>query len=642
MLSRGSALPPRSLIALIIGITVVPLAILLWLGWRLLEQDRLLENQQAQQRIELAADLVVAGLQRVISPYEQRMVTGGDQWLEGAVVVTFRDGLVEASPRERVAYLPVVKPLWEVPDSTFAPGEALEFEKQDHLAAIKLFSQLAMSADPAVRAGALLRLARNLSSVGRSHEALAAYASLSEMEGVAVDGVPAGLIGRYARCKLFEEAKRETDLRSEATLLDTELHSGRWALTAPVYWLYAADTTRWTGSPTEHQAEVFGEAAGALWERWKSMPPGKSATSGRESLAIDGQTLAVLWQTTDDSFRALLAAPTFVQSQWLAAIAPVVKEQKVLLGLRDSEGNSISGTVGTTAALKATRNAAETALPWSLTVWSIDPPGPGRAFVLRRQLLIAGFVLLVCMALLASFLIFRAVNREFAVARLQSDFVAAVSHEFRTPLTALRQFTDMLRERESLTDDRRRLCYEAQSRATDRLTRLVESLLDFGRMEAGARPYIFERCDCTELVERVVMDFRGEAQAAGYQIEFCGNGPAWVEADGGALSLAVWNVLDNAVKYSPDHRTVEVGLNRGRATVSVWVRDHGIGVPAHERGAIFAKFQRGNEARVRGIKGTGIGLAIVEHIVRAHHGRVELESAPGMGSIFTVVLPLKE
>ena len=642
MFSKGTALPPRSLIALIIGITVVPLATLLWLGWRLLGQDRILESQQARQRVELSADLVVAALQRVISSYEQRLADGGDQWPEGTAMVTFRNGLVEASPRERVAFLPVVKPLREAPDSTFAQGEELEFAKRDQLAAIKEFRQLTGSPDPAVRAGALLRLARNLSGAGWSHEAFAAYASLSEMDGVAVGGVPTGLIGRYARCKLLEGAKRETDLRSEARLLDTELHSGRWTLTAPVYWLYASDASRWTGSPRERQAQAFGEAVGVLWERWDSMPAGKGAVSGRECLTIDGQALAVLWQTSGDSFRALLAATGFVQSQWLAAIAPVVKEQKVVLELRDSRGKSVFGSLGTGGALSATRSAVETALPWGVVAWSIDSPSQGRAFVLRRRLLIAGFVLLVTMALLASFLIFRAVSREFAVARLQSDFVSAVSHEFRTPLTALRQFTDMLREHGDLADDRRRTCYEAQSRATDRLTRLVESLLDFGRMEAGAHPYVFERRDCQELVARVVADFRSEAQAAGYRIAFCSNGPAWIEADSEALSRAIWNLLDNAVKYSPEHRTVEVGLSRGEATVSISVRDRGIGVPAHERAAIFARFQRGDEARTRGIKGTGIGLAMVEHIVEAHRGRVELESEPGKGSTFTIVLPAEE
>jgi signal transduction histidine kinase len=279
-------------------------------------------------------------------------------------------------------------------------------------------------------------------------------------------------------------------------------------------------------------------------------------------------------------------------------------------------------------------------LPWTVVTASLDPPEEDRAFALRYRLLIAGFALLVSMAGGAGYLIFRAVTRELAVARLQSDFVSAVSHEFRTPLTALRQFTDMLRERPGLNDDHRRVAYEAQSRATDRLSRLVESLLDFGRMEAGARSYQFEPRDCTELVRSVVEDFRAEARAAGHDIEFVSQGPAEIEVDDEALTRAVRNLLDNAVKYSPEPSHLEVGLERRNGDVLIRVRDQGIGIPAHEQAGMFAKFHRGEQARRRGIKGTGIGLAMVDEIVRAHHGRVEVESEPGKGSTFTIVLPV--
>src|SRR5262249_13001124 len=156
--------------------------------------------------------------------------------------------------------------------------------------------------------------------------------------------------------------------------------------------------------------------------------------------------------------------------------------------------------------------------------------------------------------------------------------------------TTLRQFTDRLRENSALDEHCRRVCYEAQSRATDRLTRLVESLLDFGRMEEGAHPYRFEPHDCTDLVSRVVRDFRGEAQAAGFEVEFSGAGPVRIDTDSESLSRAVWNLLDNAVKYSPDSHRVMVGLERRNGSVFISVHDHGIGIPAHERGAIFAKF----------------------------------------------------
>src|SRR5258708_27895818 len=122
MVSSRAHLPPRNLVALILGITVAPLATLLWLGWRLLEQDRMLAGQQVQQRVERAADLVVAALQRALSSDAQKLAAGSEQWPDGAVAVTFRGGMVEAHPKERLAWLPAVEPLPEAP-ATFAPGE---------------------------------------------------------------------------------------------------------------------------------------------------------------------------------------------------------------------------------------------------------------------------------------------------------------------------------------------------------------------------------------------------------------------------------------------------------------------------------------------------------------------------------------
>lgn len=642
MFLQRSVLPPRSLVTLIIAITVVPLAMLLWLGWRLLDQDRVLEHQQIQQRVERAADLVVAVLQRAMADSEQRLAAGSEQRDDDAVVLAFRNERIEASPRGRVAYFPVVPPLPEGPAAAFAHGEQLEFRQRDRLAAVGVFYGLAKSPDPAIRAGALLRLARNLLGAGRWQDALDSYARLAEIDGVSIGGVPAGLVARYARCKLLEEQHRATELRAEALDLDRELRSGTWTLTAPVYWLYARDAATWTArEPREpRQAEVFADAVSVLWDKWNGTRQAAGSASGRDSLEVHGHTLAVLWQTSDDTFRALVAAPRFVQSQWLAALAPIVRDQQVSFGLRDLEGKAVFGAIAPGDAYKATRSAVESALPWSLVTASINPPREDAEFALRRRWLIAGFVLLVSMALIASYSIVRAVSRELAVARVQSDFVAAVSHEFRTPLTSLRQFTDMLREHPALDDDRRRIAYDAQSRATDRLTRLVESLLDFGRMEAGAHRYRFEPRDGTELVRRVVGEFQSDARATGQEVQFRGNGSAPIEADQEALSRAVWNLLDNAVKYSPNHQPIAVGLESRNGQVFITVRDQGIGIPAHERADIFTKFHRGEQARTRGIRGTGLGLAMVEEIVKAHHGRVDVDSDPGKGSTFTIVLPI--
>jgi signal transduction histidine kinase len=275
-------------------------------------------------------------------------------------------------------------------------------------------------------------------------------------------------------------------------------------------------------------------------------------------------------------------------------------------------------------------------------VSSVLPPPERASFALRQRLLAAGFFLLVIMSAAAGYLIVRSVNRELAAVTMQADFVAAVSHEFRTPLTTLRQFTDMLGEQRNLTADRLKVIAEAQSRATERLTRLVESLLDFGRMEAGARRYTFQAHDCGPLAKKVVDDYRDESRAEGHPIMFSSAGSSLVEADADALSIAIRNLIDNAAKYSPPHEGIDVAIARQNGDVRISVQDRGPGIPEREQSRIFRKFQRGEQARVHGISGTGLGLAMVSEIVRAHRGRVELVSATGRGSTFTIVLPAKE
>jgi signal transduction histidine kinase len=233
----------------------------------------------------------------------------------------------------------------------------------------------------------------------------------------------------------------------------------------------------------------------------------------------------------------------------------------------------------------------------------------------------------------------RAIGRELAVARQQSNFVAAVSHEFRTPLTSLKHFVELLREQPALDADRRRECYDAQARAVDRLSRLVESLLDFGRLEAGTQQYRFAPQDCAALAQSVVDDFATHATNAGYTIALDAPRSATVNVDADAFSRALWNLLDNAMKYSPASSTIEVGVRAAHGSVCIDVRDRGIGVGKEESRDIFRRFHRGAEARSRGIRGTGLGLAMVIEIMQAHGGRVDLESQPGQGSTFTLVFP---
>jgi two-component system sensor histidine kinase KdpD len=226
------------------------------------------------------------------------------------------------------------------------------------------------------------------------------------------------------------------------------------------------------------------------------------------------------------------------------------------------------------------------------------------------------------------------------VVDLKSSLVAAVSHEFRTPLTLLRQTTEALAEgRVSDTPTRQRY-YSRQLRATGRLQRLVEGMLDFARLEAGAFELTAESFDAEDWIAAVTRAFDSEAEGnvAPVRLEAALSGVN-LHADREALTRALWNLLDNAMKYSPEGSPVAVRVREEASRILVEVHDRGPGVDPGERDAIFDKFARGRRAAGRA-QGTGLGLAMAREIARAHGGDVTVHGRSGGGSIFILSVPL--
>jgi signal transduction histidine kinase len=349
--------------------------------------------------------------------------------------------------------------------------------------------------------------------------------------------------------------------------------------------------------------------------------------------------MTVIWRETAGQPAALLIPPA-VLDKWLRAGMTTLPGPPMNASLVDDHGKRIAGD---TAARRdgVRRGAPESDLPWTLLLNSGAASAAPQELRSRERLFGSALIALALFLGGGTYVLWRAVQREVAVAHLQSEFVSAVSHEFRTPLTSLRHVVELLQETDDETPERRAAFYDVLARNTERLHRLVESLLDFGRMEHARKPYDLRPVDVCDLVCRVVEEFRADSACGGRTIGFAAASgvAANVRADAPALGHAIWNLLDNAVKYSPDGEPVQVSVAAHPRGVAVAVTDSGVGIRAVERQAIFGKFVRGEEAIRRGIKGTGVGLAIVSHIMHAHDGEIEIETEVGRGSTFRLVLP---
>ncbi len=616
------------MLAVFLGVALVSAGALVWLGSLLLQQDAALEMQRRRDALEQAADRATATMQLAVAELQTRLAASAERTLpSGVSLIAITHDAVSVVPPDSLRYYPNARG-HDVPPPSFAEGEQAEFARNDLAAAARTYARMSAASDRDVRSGALARLARVRRKQHDIDAALNAYEQLETLDQGDVDGLPAPLVALTGRASMFEESGNTVDLRREAAALQRDLQLGRFRLVKAEYEFYSNQASAWLGTvrADDRDALTAAEAAEWLWQNRSSM-----GATLRRILSLPSGSALIVAQSTTGELKAIIGAPSFVAGLCARAVPTEVR-----CGLTDPEGRTVAGDRldGRDTAMRA---ASATGLPWTLHVSTRTPAAPGASP--RRRLLMLSFIVVASVLAAGWYFILRAMSRELRVSRLQSEFVAAVSHEFRSPLTSLAHIAELLATDRLASDDRRRKSYDVLQRDTDRLKRLVEGLLDFGRFDAGAAALRLEQLDVAALVRTTVADFQERVAADGYSIELTGADQTMPgSADREAISRALWNLLDNAVKYSPECRTVWVALDRRDEALSIVVRDQGLGIPIHEQREIFDRFVRGAESTARRIKGTGIGLAMVRQIVRAHGGEIRVASEPGKGSTFTLAL----
>jgi len=328
---------------------------------------------------------------------------------------------------------------------------------------------------------------------------------------------------------------------------------------------------------------------------------------------------------------------------WLVSVtAPAGDSNGIVIAVRAAE------TLGHLSSVEGPMRVAPALEPEGASLGETFPglrlilPSPHLQKTSSRQtLLLSALVLALLFTLLAGFLLWRDVQRDLRLAEMRSQFVSSVTHELKTPLTAIRMFTETLRLDDEV-DRQTRLDYlDTILHESERLSRLVDNVLDFGKIEKGKKTYRFQPVHLVEVVEQAARAAQYPLEQAGFALEVVTDPDLpEVSADSDALQQAILNLLTNAMKYSGSSRRIALRLDQQNGHARIQVVDHGVGIAAEEQKRIFESFYRAPTVENQQIPGTGLGLTIVAHIAKAHGGEVQVVSRVGGGSSFTITFAL--
>lgn len=362
---------------------------------------------------------------------------------------------------------------------------------------------------------------------------------------------------------------------------------------------------------------------------------------------VDGRSYLIsYWQRSHDGNRYLVVAwhevPRIVHDLFPRMLEDATGHARV--HVVDEEGRTVYGQPTPGGVFTVGRPFETTLYGWRLYATLTRAEELGESVERRRELemiTVAASFLVVAAGVI---IVVVAAERERRLAALKSEFVANVSHELKTPLSLVRMFSELLATGRVRDDEKRQQYLSIIMRESERLSALIENVLDFARAERGKASYTFEEADLAEVVTRAVEVYRYRIEREGMDLTLSiePDLPRTV-LDERALELALVNLMDNAIKYAKDGGKIFVGVERrGARTLQIRLSDEGPGIPKDEQRRIFERFVRGKGARERQVRGSGIGLALVQHIARSHGGQVWVESAPGKGSTFFLTVPVRE
>ena len=558
-------------------------------------------------------------------------------------------------------------------------AEKAEFIRKNSIEAIELYRKaLSSSRSSHERIFILSRIGRCYYKLGDYNKAVKEYKKIQELgnNDITIGEVPATIVALTQISDCYEAMKVYKEKYNVVLELYQHLLDHPWDLSGGEYLYYlksandeienlsASDVNVHSSEWNIEDLMVRGERMlehirfielihhDILSELESDLRTGSHSESPSHNLSLeeDNSTLQLSFSKLPLVFQQyqLLAVGYLFENDYILSdlfpeiLTSVELGKDVFIGILDENDSSlfIQQNLPITNYLVA-ENFDQLFVSWQVALFDGDGKTIEQLTRKERLLYLLLFTGIILIMLIGIIFMVRAVIHESEVSRMKSEFVSNVSHELKTPLALIRMFGETLDAGIVTDEKKRREFYSIIRKESERLSHLINNVLDFSRMDSGVKEYCFEETDLVKVVRSSLEAYKFHIRENGFEIESeLPDEAMMLKIDKDAISQSLLNLLSNAVKYSDKRKyiKVEVGMNSSAALISVV--DHGVGIAKEELKKIFEKFYRVPAARGEEKRGSGLGLTLVKHIIEAHGGTIEVESEVGEGSKFTIKIPL--
>jgi signal transduction histidine kinase len=500
---------------------------------------------------------------------------------------------------------------------------------------------------PAEASLARVQRARALMTENKREESLSEYRAVLSLAPEVVDeyGVP---LSFYAASPMLDAG---ADPSQVIERIGRQLRSGRWLSPEGLYRTKDLVERILSSPPGHPETDVRGEGKALLEQVLARVRTMERALGLKEDLPRLGfKPLPGQDPGPDESLWI-----SYGRSAWLVGRPPLLDEGGSVLVAMDlasllsvhvpdaALSAGYPGTVAWAAGDSSEGTALGPAFPDLRVVFGPEAGnGAMKRGPFRRSFYLFALAVVLSVTLFGAYLLWRDVRREILLAELRSQFVSGVSHELKTPLTAIRMFAETLRLGRTRDPAARSEYLDTIVHESERLTRLLNDVLDFSRIEQGTRTYHMAPASLAGIVRDASRAMEYPLKQAGFALDVhLEEDMPPIRVDRDAIEQAVLNLLSNAMKYSGGSRRIVLSAGREGDLAVIRVVDRGVGIPAKDQARIFERFYRVPSRENRSLPGTGLGLSLVAHTAKAHGGSVFVESAPGAGSTFSIHLPLE-